>query len=109
MTVSDEERKKMIFDSMAPRRREHILKKGYDKWDPFIEPKDPIDMRKDKTRRTTQTLVREFLQSRNFEEYSNAYGQGAFDICIGIINENDRYLGMYDFCCWYRKLLEKET
>ena len=57
-----EVRKKWVFDSMSPRRQNHILKKGYDKWDPFEEPKDPIDIRKDKTKRTTQALVREFLQ-----------------------------------------------
>jgi hypothetical protein len=53
-----EKRKKAIFDSMSPRRQKHILRKGYAKWDPFQEPKDPIDIRKDKTRRTTQMLVR---------------------------------------------------
>ena len=52
-----------VFDSMSDRRQKHILKRGYDKWDPFEEPKHPIDIRKDKTKRTTQTLVREFLQS----------------------------------------------
>ena len=52
-------RKKAVFDSMSERRQKHILKRGYDRWDPFEEPKDPIDIRKDKTKRTTQMLVRE--------------------------------------------------
>ena len=56
-------RKKAVFDSMSDRRQKHILRKGYDRWDPFEEPKDPIDIRKDKTNRTTQMLVREFLQA----------------------------------------------
>jgi len=64
-----EKRKRAVFDNMSPRRQKHILKKGYDKWDPFEEPKDPIDIRKDKTKRTTQTLVREFLQSRSSNGY----------------------------------------
>ena len=104
----EEVKKKAIFDGMSPRRREHILKKGYDKWNPFEEPKDPIDIRKDKTRRTSQMLVREFLQTRSFEEYSNEYGRGVLDICLGIINEQDRFKGMYDFACWYRNLLKTE-
>ncbi len=58
-----EKRKRAVFESMSPRRQKHILKKGYDQWDPFEEPKDPIDIRTDPTRRTTQMLVREFLQS----------------------------------------------
>jgi hypothetical protein len=104
----EEKRKKAIFDSMSPRRQKHILKKGYDRWDPFQEPKDPIDIRKDKTKRTSQILIREFLQSRKMEDYSNAYGRGVVEICMGIINEDDRFWGMYEFACWYRDLLEKE-
>ncbi len=103
-----EERKKAVFDAMSPRRQKHILKKGYEKWDPFEEPQDPIDIRKDKTKRTSQTLIREFLIVSNIEEYSNEYGQGAYDICLGIINNKERYKGMYDFACWYQELLKKE-
>ena len=104
----EEKRKKAIFDGMSPRRQKHILKKGYDKWNPFIEPKDPIDIRKDKTKRTTQMLVREFLQSRKFEDYSNEYGRGVLEICLGIINNEDRARGMYEFACWYHELLKSE-
>jgi hypothetical protein len=104
-----EERKKAVFDSMSPRRQKHILDKiGYEKWDPFQEPKDPIDIRKDKTKRTTQMLVREFLQSRESEGYSNAYGRGVLEIALGIINEEERFIGMYEFACWYRDLVIRE-
>jgi len=103
-----EERKKAVFDSMSPRRQKHILKKGFDKWDPFEEPKDPIDIRKDKTKRTTQMLVREFLQSRDAESYSNAYGRGVLEMALGIINDDDRFLGMYEFVRWHQELLKKE-
>ena len=103
-----EERKKAVFDSMSPRRQKHILKKGYDKWDPFEEPKDPIDIRKDKSKRTTQMLVREFLQSRDSEGYSNAYGRGVLEMAVGIINDDDRFIGMYEFVCWHKELLKRE-
>ncbi len=102
------ERKRAIFDAMSPRRQKHILKRGYEKWEPFAEPKDPIDLRKDKTNRTTQTLVREFLQSRGDEGYSNAYAQGVLDVCLGIINDDERYQGIYEFSCWYQALLNRE-
>ncbi len=104
-----EARKRSVFDSMSARRRNHILKKvGYEKWDPFEEPKDPIDIRRDQSKRTTQMLVREFLQGRNLKEYSNAYGAGVLDLCLGLMNDDDRYRGMFEFSCWYRDLLEKE-
>lgn len=102
------QRKKAVFEAMSPRRQKHILKKGYELWDPFQEPKDPIEIRKDPSKRTTHMLVQEFLQSRTQEEYSNAYGSGVLEIALGLINHDDRYRGMYEFSCWYRDLLKKE-
>ena len=107
--VEEEKRKKVLFDSMSEKRQKYILKKGYDKWDPFQEPKDPIDIRKDKTKRTSQMLIRDFLQSRaNKKDYNNSYARGAFEICLGIINEEPQFQGMYDFSCWYQELLISE-
>ncbi len=105
---NEEQKKQAVFDSMSPRRQAHILKKGYEKWNPFAEPKDPIDIRKDKTKRTSQMLIREFLQSKSSTEYSNDYGRGAFEMCLGIINQEERFWGMYDFACWYQDLLKTE-
>jgi hypothetical protein len=102
-------RKKSIFDSMSPRRQKHIVKRGYEKWDPFEMPKDPIDIRRDKTRRTTQQLVREFLQNCGHEGYSNAYGRGVLEMALGIVNDDDRFIGMYEFAAWYQQILKKET
>ena len=103
-----EARKQAVFDAMSPRRQQRILKMGYDKWDPFQEPKDPIDIRKDKSRRTSQALVREFLQTRPMAGYSNSYGRGVLEIAMGIVNEEDRFIGMYEFAVWYRDLLIRE-
>jgi hypothetical protein len=100
-------RKKAIFDSMSPRRQKHISKKGYDAWDPFEEPKDPIDIRRDGTKRTTQQLVREFLQQNTREDYSNAYGRGVLEMALGIINDDDRFIGMYEFALWHKEEMKK--
>ncbi len=107
--TEDEIRKKAIFDSMSPRRQTFIKKKGYENWDPFMEPKDPIDIRKDQSNRTSQMLVREFLQSRSLEGYSNAYGRGVLEMAIGIINSDDRFFGMYEFVVWHQNLLKTEN
>lgn len=106
--LSDETaaRKKAIYDGMAPRARKRIEKIGYDRWDPFEEPKDPIDIRRDATKRTTQQLVREFLQQCGHEEYSNAYGRGVLEMALGIINDDDRFIGMYEFARWYIEQLK---
>lgn len=99
-------RKKAIFDSMSPRGQRRIIKMGYDKWDPFEEPKDPIDIRRDSTKRTTQQLVREFLQQCGHEKFSNAYSRGVLEIALGIINGDERFVGMYEFATWYAEELK---
>ncbi len=103
-----EEKKKAIFDAMGKRGQRQIMKKGYEKWNPFAEPKDPIDIRKDKTKRTSQVLIREFLSSVDHEEYSNSFAEGAFEMCLGIVNEEEKIRGMFEFAAWYAELLRKE-
>ena len=68
----------------------------------------PIDIRKDKSKRTTQQLVREFLQTRQDEGYSNAYSRGVLELALGIVNEEERFIGMYEFASWYRDILKRE-
>ena len=101
-----ESRKKAIFETMSPRSQSRILKKGYEKWNPFEEPKDPIDIRRDGTKRTTQQLVRDFLQNCDRENYSNAYSRGVLEMALGIINEDDRFIGMFEFAKWYQEQLK---
>jgi len=111
MNLSPEEvaaRKQAIFDGMSPRARKRILRLGFDKWDPFEAPKDPIDIRRDRSKRTSQMLVREFLQSLPMEGYSNSYGRGVLEMAVGIINDDDRFIGMYEFAIWHQNLLRKE-
>jgi hypothetical protein len=103
-----ERRKRAIYDSLSARRKKYIDRIGYAKWDPFEEPKDPIDIRRDTTQRTTQQLVREFLQSRpSNAPYSNAYGQAVMEMAIGIVNDDERYQAMLEFAAWYMVLLKR--
>ena len=103
-----EQKKKMIFDAMGKRGQKQIMKKGYEAWNPFAEPKDPIDIRKDRTKRTSQMLIQEFLQQTSHDGYSNEFAQGALDMCFGIINKDEGKRGMYEFARWYNELLKKE-
>ncbi|MFZ5812017.1 MAG: hypothetical protein ACOY4F_08255 [Thermodesulfobacteriota bacterium] len=109
--MTDAERealKKAIYEKISPRRKKFIDKVGYDNWDPFPEPNDPIDIRQDPTRRTTQQLIREFLQSRDQAETSTEFAKGAWEVCLGVMNGSERHRGMYEFCAWYFELLERE-
>lgn len=101
--------KRDIYEKMSPRRRKFIDRIGYENWDPFQKPNDPLDIRLDVTKRTTQQLVREFLQlAAKKGQYSNDYGRGALECALGVVNKDEKYLGIMDFCLWYRDLLQKE-
>jgi hypothetical protein len=106
---SNDEKKKAVFEAMSVRRQKHILNKiGYENWNPFEKPKDPIDIRRDKSKRTAQMLVRDFLQTRSKDGYSSSFKRGVLEMAIGIISDDDRFVGMYEFALWHRKLLEEE-
>jgi hypothetical protein len=107
LTPEEETRKKAILDAMSPRSRKRVLDKGYENWDPFLPPKDPMDLRMAQRREMALSLMRRFLRECPQEGYGNAYGQGAWEICMGITGGDDRWRGIYDFSCWYRDFLKK--
>lgn len=100
--------KRQIYEQMNPRRRKFIDRIGYDMWDPFQAPKEPLDIRTDRTRRTLQDLMRDFLKAHKPEGKDPAWRQGALDCALGIIKKDERYQGIFDFCLWYSSILEEE-
>jgi hypothetical protein len=52
--------------------------------------------------------VREFLQTRPGEAENNAYNRGVLELAMGIVNNEDRFRGMFEFARWYHELLKKE-
>jgi len=108
LTEEQEKLKRDLYDRMKPIRRKFIDRIGYDNWDPFPKPNDPIEMRQDLTGRTTQQLVREFMHSLQGAPVSNEYSQGVLDAALGIVNKDEKTLGRYAFCAWYDDLLRRE-
>jgi len=102
-----EKKKKAIFDQMSPRQHKVILKKGYEQWDPFVEPNDPIDLRKGKMKATATEMARAFLVACPQEAYSNLFGQGVWEICLGLVNDDEKYRGMFEFAVWYAEKISK--
>ncbi len=105
-TLEVETRKKAIFDQMSPRQQKVVLRKGYERWDPFVEPNDPIDLRKGKMKATATELAKAFLVSCSPEAYSNSFGQGVWEICLGLVNDDEKYRGMYEFAVWHAQQLK---
>jgi len=107
MTSDEEKKKKELFESMSPRRQQRILKKGYDRWDPFLAPKEPPFFSQKERDRVQEARLRleEFLLSKRGEggDLPSAYVQGAREICFGLSKGEERYQGMQDFCLWLEK------
>lgn len=102
------EHKRFIYERMSPRRKRFVDKIGFDAWDPFMEPKDPIDLRVDPTRHTAHDLVKAFMRANPHKAGKEAYAQGAFDLANGIMGGHDRYLGMFDFARFYLDFLHEQ-
>jgi hypothetical protein len=99
-----ERKKRAIFDSMSAKRRRRIVEKiGYENWDPFQEPKDPLDLRGQKTDQLALVLIGEFISECGAEKRTDEYREGVEEICRGLIEGEERYKGMFDFCRWYGK------
>ncbi len=116
MTSEEERKKKELFESMSPRRQQRILKKGYDKWDPFLAPKEPPFFSQEERIRVQEAALRldEFLLHKSREEgqdgpLHSAYVQGAREICFGLSKGEERFQGMQDFCLWLKKIGEESS
>jgi len=109
LSPEEEAQKKAIYEKIAPRRRKFIDKMGYDNWDPFQKPFDPIDIRVDTSKRTSQDLMRSFMESRTpGGTVSTDYHRAAWEMSVAVINGSERFKGIFDFVLWYAKLLDGE-
>ncbi len=109
LTEHEEASKREMYERLKPRQRKFVDKIGYENWDPYAKPNDPLDIRQDSTRRTPQQLVREFLQmAGKSDSYSNEYARGALQAALGIVNRDETMRGTFDFCLWYCDLLRRE-
>lgn len=105
LTAEEEQKKREIFEAMSPRQKERVLRKGYENWNPFIKPKEPIEQIRRENNNLIQALKlsQQFFSEKKIEKYSSAYIQGVKEICLGMARNDDRYQGIYDFCCWYKQ------
>lgn len=109
LTEEQERYKRALYEQMNPRRRKFVDRIGYDQWDPFQAPKDPLDIRTDRTSRTLQDLLREFMAATSKRGSKDAaWLAGARQCALGIIQKDEKFQGIFDFCLWYARLLERE-
>lgn len=108
LTEEQEKFKRALYEKMNPRRRKFVDRIGYDQWDPFQAPKDPLDIRTDRTNRTWQELFEQFMRENNGARKDRAWRLGARECALGVVLKDEKYQGIFDFCVWYANLLRLE-
>ena len=105
LTPEEENKKREIFDAMAPRRQQRIMKKGYDNWDPFQMPKEPpAQIKKEREdKKQALDLFLQYLEDNEEHSGNDELLRGAREMSEGLVGDTDKYRGMYDFACWYEK------
>ena len=96
--TEQDRKKREIFESMSPRRQQKILKKGYDKWEPFLEPKEPPFYRDTEVNRaqSADEMYRRFLQEKRMAQVAGAeplpleYTEGVREVCDRLIRGPQR-------------------
>ena len=49
LTPEQEASKRKMYEKLKPRGRKYVDRIGYENWDPFMKPNDPLDIRQDVT------------------------------------------------------------
>ncbi len=96
-------KKKAIFDSMAKRGQERILRIGYENWNPFEEPKDPRERIFGSASAKANMLIEEFYRVTKNKEESVAVHREIFELCRGLLQEEGRSKAIVEFCGWLQK------
>ncbi|WP_243545527.1 hypothetical protein [Pseudodesulfovibrio tunisiensis] len=102
-----EERKRFMYEKMSPRRRKFVDRIGYDKWDPFAAPFDPIDIRTDTSGHTAHQLTQLFIRdmgSQVNQEFIDAVSEFNVMLCMNF----EKVRPIYEYCLWYSRFLEKQ-
>jgi hypothetical protein len=100
------ERKLYMYEKMSPRRRKFVDRMGFENWDPFAAPFDPIDIRRDRAGFTSDQLTQLFMRhcGKNAnQEYTDAVNE--FNVMLVMNFEKVR--PVFEYCLWYAEHLKK--
>jgi hypothetical protein len=100
-----EQKKRAIFEGMSERGRKHVLRLGYENWDPFQEPKDPREQIRGSLAVRADALVNQFYAATPSNEEAKAFHRELIELCRGLLQGELRAKKVYEFCLYYRSTL----
>ncbi|HKI81094.1 MAG TPA: hypothetical protein VKA04_05565 [Pseudodesulfovibrio sp.] len=101
-----EARKKFMYEKMSPRRRKFVDRMGYENWDPFQAPFDPIDIRVEKTGLTQTQLTQLFIRESG-KHLNQEYIDQINEFNVMLVMNFEKIRPIFDFCLWYAEHCKK--
>lgn len=101
-----EDRKQYMYEKMSKRRRKFVDRMGYENWDPFAAPFDPIDIRTDKTGYTSHQLTRLYIAESGMHD-NQEYIDQINEFNVMMVMNFEKVRPIYEYCIWYEEHLKK--
>lgn len=100
------ERKKYMYEKMSKRRRKFVDRMGYENWDPFAAPFDPIDIRKDVSGLTSDQLSQLFIRDSG-RHANQEYIDAVNEFNVMLVMNFEKVRPVFEYCLWYAEHLKK--
>ena len=100
------ERKRYMYDKMSSRRRKFVDRMGYENWDPFAAPFDPIDIRTDRSGMTSHQLTQFFISSSG-KSSNQEYIDAVNEFNVMLVMNFEKVRPVFEYCLWYAEHLRK--
>jgi len=101
-----EEQKRAMYEGLSPRRRRFVDRIGYDNWDPYQAPFDPIDIRTDAMGYTTHDLLNKYFKSLPAMPDPD-YMQTLSEFMVMLVMNVEKVRPILEFSDWYNALLKE--
>ncbi|WP_325646591.1 hypothetical protein [Humidesulfovibrio sp.] len=101
-----EEQKRAMYEGLSPRRRRFVDRIGYENWDPYQAPFDPIDIRTDAMGMTTHDLLNRYFKSLP-EMPDPDYMQTLSEFMVMLVMNIEKVRPILEFSDWYNALLKE--
>lgn len=100
-----EEQKRAMYEGLSPRRRRFVDRIGYENWDPYQAPFDPIDIRTDALGMTTHDLLKRY--SRTLPSAPDPdYMQTLSEFMVLLVMNIEKVRPILEFSDWYNAQLK---
>lgn len=100
-----EEQKRVMYEGLSPRRRRFVDRIGYENWDPYQAPFDPIDLRTDALGMTTHDLLNHYFRTLPAVPDPD-YMQTLSEFMVLLVMNIEKVRPILEFSDWYNAQLK---